>query len=610
MIERSSFLLSSSLKGELFTWRIQASKIQLIHQFIIPTTEFVYMHLAPNSKTFMALDRANNQIGKFEIRPTEVLDIFKGYFGHPGHSCLTFTANQKIVYGIDRLNRNGLKVQWVNKGNEVKIYSFHDEYLNSLKLIEDKKILLTCSNDRTICMFQSQKIFLLKRIETDFVGHINSMEWFQNNIYACDSKGGIKMFDLKYRHLKEMRTVTQNGAMLMYICPDSKMMFLGGQNCKVWVQRLSVQDSDFFVFRKHQGHGNRREYEEHEYYGGQRRPVHNDYHVETNRDNLRNQQRKRPQGTVDHDSGRNVPESNDSKTQRGSGTNVIGQGTKMTAKHTDFDLKSQIKQREISENGSNNLTNKDSTKRSEGDFVIVEQSEEANGNWMRELTKDMRNQGNQKDLISELDPRRSENTDNIHTGRNMNTRGARQRESAEVISIAQNSSELHVNKDQAAWALENTTLLSKLSDLEVRLVQAIQAKSFAQDSLKQFIGESDKKDKTISEMRAKCRTADDLEQQVTKLSVKNVGLEKELKSKDMDVVDLQQEIISMSRQMEQQSLDLAKMGALEAKLDKFRKKLDQKVSRIEELEDETEWLDAKRKKWKNRCKSKKKDRTS
>ena len=568
------------------------------------------MHLAPNNKTFMALDRANNQIGKFEIRPTEVIDIFKGYFGHPGHSCLAFTANQKIVYGIDRLNRNGLKVQWVNKGNEVKIYSFHDEYLNSLKLIEDKKILLTCSNDRTICMFQSQKIFLLKRIETEFKGHINSIEWFQNNIYACDSKGGIKMFDLKYRFLKEMRTVTQSGAMLMYICPNSKMMFLGGQSCRVWVQRLSVQDSDFFVFRKYQGHGNRREYEDHEYYGGHRRPVQNDYHAETNRDNHRNQQRKRHQGTEDNDYGRNVPESNDSKTERGSGANVIGQRTKNTVKHTDFDLKSQIKKLEDSENGRKNMVSKDSTKRSEEDFVILEQSEEANGNWMRGMKEDMRNRENQRDLISELDPRRSQNTDNIQTGRNPKTREAQQRESAEIISLAQNAAELHVNKDQTAWALENATLLSKLSDLEVRLVQAIQAKSFAQDSLKQFISESDKKDKTISEMRAKCRTADDLEQQVTRLSVKNVGLEKELKSKDMDVVDLQQEIISMSREMEQQTLDLAKMVPLEAKLDKFRKKLDQKVSRIEELEDEMEWLDAKRKKWKNRCKNKKKDRTS
>lgn len=242
MISKKQLLLSTSINGEICGWDTTDCIHKLSFKLFKPQASYVYLKHVSNSDGIYILDKKNSRIDFFSIEKQIEIGSFENFAGHPKYDSFEVTGDQSRIFGID--SEDLIKVRMAYTKSKRKDYFskvYHTEYLNSIKLLETKKMLITCSNDKSLCFMNTNNLRLLFKVNDLHTSPVNHVKYLSNNILATGTrKGEFGIFDLKFKSLKPIKEFSTKNTKYLYTSYKDDLFIVAGSQDNVWIRKQSA----------------------------------------------------------------------------------------------------------------------------------------------------------------------------------------------------------------------------------------------------------------------------------------------------------------------------------------------------------------------------------
>ena len=236
-----NLLISTAFNDELILWTTENRNYKMDTRIILSESKLVYIKVMGNSKNIFLLDKANTRIIIFDLKSKKLTRAIKGFFGHYKFDCLDVTLNQQLFVGIDHQNTNQVRFYLKNK-SEASTRNYHSHHVNSIKILNAEKKVISCSNDRAICVISLWSYHLIKKFSNFQPNAINQIKFFGNSVFGSLSKKGyLKIFELKGKRVKVIQDKWVSKTHYIHLSFKAGILVLAGAQDKVSIAHLESQ---------------------------------------------------------------------------------------------------------------------------------------------------------------------------------------------------------------------------------------------------------------------------------------------------------------------------------------------------------------------------------
>lgn len=171
--------------------------------------------------------------------------------------------NNAIVLYISSLEDHNIEVFDIRKREIIRRLEGHEDVITAIKEIEETGMLLTCSRDRRLVIWNRD--YECVRVIEDNRGGITCMEYNQDQrlIYTGSSTGELNVYEIQYDDLKLSKKINLDHRIKdMSVTPSiSNMIFVLIDSCNLWLYDILKEQifigyasgkpiQDYFILEK------------------------------------------------------------------------------------------------------------------------------------------------------------------------------------------------------------------------------------------------------------------------------------------------------------------------------------------------------------------------